>query len=67
MTATTTLGMMKKSPKYWLSVSRTHGIFANDSVRVYVPHVFSQILQTHTIMNFTATCVFFPFDLKVHL
>ena len=39
MTATTTLGMMKKSPKYRLSVSRTHGIFANDSVRVYVPHV----------------------------
>ncbi len=67
MTATITLGIIKKSPKYWLSVSRTHGILANDSVKVYVPQVFSQILQIYTIMNFTAICVFFPLDLKVHL
>ena len=65
--ATTTLGIMKKSPKYRLSVLRTQGIFANDSVSAYVPHVLSQTLQTHTRINFTATCVFFPFDLKVHL
>ena len=39
----------------------------NDSVSAYVPHVLSQTLQTHTRTNFTATCVFFPFDLKVHL
>ena len=67
MIATTTLGIMKKSPKYRLSVLRTQGIFANDSVSAYVPHVLSQTLQTHTRTNFTATCVFFPFDLKVHL
>ena len=47
MIATTTLGIMKKSPKYRLSVLRTQGIFANDSVSAYVPHVLSQTLQTH--------------------
>ena len=68
MIATTTLGIMKKISEIdRLSVLRTQGIFANDSVSAYVPHVLSQTLQTHTRTNFTATCVFFPFDLKVHL
>ena len=67
MIATTTLGIMKKSPKYRLSVLRTQEIFANASVSAYVPHVLSETLQTQTRINFTATCVFFPFYLKVHL
>ena len=61
MTATTTLGMMKKSPKYWLSVSRTHGIFANDSAllsAIGAKKNAKRAAMVHLYFNIIGTVVF---------
>ena len=64
MIATTTLGIMKKSPKYRLSVLRTHGIFANDSVKcIRSPRIEPNAANPYKD-KFYSNCVFFPFDLK---